>query len=104
MPRNPAWKTYNETVEQINAAYDETMKPARKKLSDNIEATEKRFNKKIEPLILERNRVIEQFKNDFAELTRGEEEKRNAAMMRAAQVRNAELAAQKKTDAEAAAA
>lgn len=104
MSKNPAWNAYNEAVRQANQDYEDVIKPLRVKVSEDIKIAEDRFKKKIDPLIQERDKVLFDLKEAYSDKVGATEDIRSAAVKRAADVRNAELAAAKDKKEEATAA
>jgi ribosomal protein L15 len=93
--RNPAWHNYSETIRNLNEEYDTTMKPLRSILSTSLEATEKRFDAKLEPILLEKKVAIGRIKEDFTVKADEATKKRDEAIKRARVVLNTELEAVK---------
>ncbi len=91
MSKNPAWNAYNEKHREINEAYDQEMKPARAALSQQIAATEKRFDDQIEPLVLEKKSLIDGLKAEFQEKALDLETKRKKALKVAHEVLQTEI-------------
>lgn len=98
MSKNPAWGTYNETVRNINAEYDRTMKPLRVELSNDIAGVEERLDKKIRPLILEKQNAVAGLKSNFVIEADKATEKRNADIKRARVVLDAEIKGRKEPE------
>jgi hypothetical protein len=95
MSKNPAWNAYNEKHREINEAYDAEAKPLRAQLSQEITATEKKYNDKIKPLILERDALTSSLRAGFQEKVRELEEKRKKALKTAHEVLQSEIRAAK---------
>lgn len=97
MSKNPAWNAHNEAVRKANEAYEEKVKPLRIKLSTDITVTEKRFDDKINPLVFEKKKLIEDLKKEYTDAISAAEKERNSANKRAQDVLRAELKASEKT-------
>lgn len=93
MSKNPAWNAYNEKHREINAAYDEEAVPLRAQLSQEITATEKKYNDKIKPLVIERDSLTSGLRAGFSEKVRELEEKRKKALKTAHEVLQSEIEA-----------
>jgi len=95
MSKNPAWAAYNESVRLANEEYEKSIKPLRNTLSTEIAQTERRFDDKINPLIIEKRTIITGLKDKYSDAVVEAETKRNAAIKTAAAVRQAEMNATK---------
>ena len=95
MSKNPAWNAYNESVRKINEDYESKVRPLRVALSTKITDTEKRFDAKIEPLVREKKKLVENLKTDYTDKVTEAEKERTRAIKAARDVLNAELAAKK---------
>lgn len=93
MSKNPAWNAYNESVREINEAYEQEIKPLRQTLSIEIRAKEKKYDDQIEPLVLEKRAIIDGLKAGFQEKVKIAEEKRKKALQNAQHVLQAEVKA-----------
>jgi hypothetical protein len=91
--KNPAWNAYNEEVRKINDAYESSVKPLRVTLSKELAATEKKFDAKINPLVLEKRTILDGLKEKYSDEVTASEKTRREAMVRAKEVLNAELKA-----------
>jgi hypothetical protein len=95
MSKNPAWNAYNESVRKISEEYEAEVKPLRVKLSADLAKEERRFDDKINPLVMEKGVVLGGLKDAYSKKVADAEKKRREAVNRAQAVLNAELAAAK---------
>lgn len=91
MSKNPAWNAYNEKHREINEAYENEIKPLRAKLSQEIAATERKYDDQIKPLVLEKQAIIEGLKAGWQDKVRETEGQRKKALKVAHEVLQAEL-------------
>lgn len=95
MSKNPAWNAYNEEVAKINAAYEAEVKPLRTALAKELVTTEKKWDAKIEPLIIEKCTALETLRKGYTDKVTAAGKKQREAVNRAHGILKAELDAQK---------
>lgn len=93
MSKNPAWNAYNETARKANEEYDSAVAPLRTKLEAELGNIKSRFAAKIDPLIIERDTLLESAKIEFEDTVKKAAKKRQETFERALATRNRELAA-----------
>lgn len=93
MSRNPAWNKYNETVREINSAYEGAVAPERAMLKERLKDIEAEYGPKIRTIQAERDVVEAQAQKAFKDVVKKADQNREDALRHAAQVRQSELAA-----------
>lgn len=104
MSKNPAWNAYNEAVRAINSEYEVSVQPLRKQVSVEIAKTEKKYDEKINPLVMEKAKIIGEIKIQYTEKVMEAEQARQKATKTAHDVLQAELKAGKDRERERSAA